>query len=166
MDLELKGKVALVTGGSKGIGRVVAEELALEGADVAICARTRDTLEATAKELARSTGRRIVPIVADTSDTAYSANRAQNRSESEKASGNGSVDSVSRSTASAAWTTNEGASINVVPADVMKSGTRSRTRAVFNADTSRTSRAHSANKSRSSSAPRRDRDKSKTRDSG
>jgi len=69
MDLELKDKVALVTGGSKGIGRLVAEELALEGVDVAICARTRETLEATATELANSTGRRIVPIVADTTDT-------------------------------------------------------------------------------------------------
>ena len=39
MDLELKGKKAIVTGGSKGIGRAVAETLTKEGADVAICAR-------------------------------------------------------------------------------------------------------------------------------
>ena len=65
MDLELGGKVALVTGGSKGIGKAVALELAREGADVAICARTRDVLEETARELAQETGRRIVPLVTD-----------------------------------------------------------------------------------------------------
>src|SRR5262245_61431496 len=42
MDLGLKGKRALVTGGSKGIGRAVAERFADEGADVAICARNAD----------------------------------------------------------------------------------------------------------------------------
>ena len=41
MDLGLKGKIALVTGGSKGLGRAIAEELAKEGADVSICARGR-----------------------------------------------------------------------------------------------------------------------------
>ncbi len=69
MDLDLEGKVAIVTGGSKGIGKAIALELAKEGVDVAICARTLETLENTAKELAEKTGRRIVPIVADTTKT-------------------------------------------------------------------------------------------------
>ena len=69
MDLNLEGKVAIVTGGSKGIGKAIALELAKEGVDVAICARTLETLESTAKELAERTGRRILPIVADTTKT-------------------------------------------------------------------------------------------------
>jgi NAD(P)-dependent dehydrogenase (short-subunit alcohol dehydrogenase family) len=70
MDLELNGKVAIVTGGSRGVGKAIALELAHEGVDVVICGRARDTLEAAAKELAGATGRRIVPIPADTTDRA------------------------------------------------------------------------------------------------
>src|ERR1700737_278238 len=70
MDLELGGKTAIVTGGSRGIGKAIARELAHEGVDVAIVARSVDALEATAAELAEETGRVIVPIVADTGSDA------------------------------------------------------------------------------------------------
>lgn len=66
MDLELTGKTAIVTGGSRGIGKAAARQLALEGVDVAIAARTKDALEATAEELRKETGRRVLPIVVDT----------------------------------------------------------------------------------------------------
>ncbi len=65
MDLGLQGKHAIVTGGSLGIGKAIARELAREGVDVAIVARTKDQLEATARELSAETGRRIIPLVAD-----------------------------------------------------------------------------------------------------
>jgi NAD(P)-dependent dehydrogenase (short-subunit alcohol dehydrogenase family) len=66
MDLELAGKTAIVTGGSRGIGKAIARALANEGVDVAIVARSVDTLRESASELAELTGRTIVPIVADT----------------------------------------------------------------------------------------------------
>jgi NAD(P)-dependent dehydrogenase (short-subunit alcohol dehydrogenase family) len=70
MDLQLAGKRALVTGGSRGIGKVIAQALALEGVDVAIAARTHDALDKTAHAIGTATGRRIVPLVADTGDDA------------------------------------------------------------------------------------------------
>jgi NAD(P)-dependent dehydrogenase (short-subunit alcohol dehydrogenase family) len=66
MDLELSGKRALVTGGSRGIGKAIARQLAFEGVDCVICARNLQPLEDSAKELASQTGRKVVPIVADT----------------------------------------------------------------------------------------------------
>ena len=68
MDLELVSKSAIVTGGSRGIGKAIARQLALEGVDVAVVARGRPELEATATELSEETGRRFLPIVADTGD--------------------------------------------------------------------------------------------------
>jgi NAD(P)-dependent dehydrogenase (short-subunit alcohol dehydrogenase family) len=65
MDLGLIGKKALVTGASAGIGKAIANALAREGADVAICARRAEPLERAASEIADATGRRIVPIPAD-----------------------------------------------------------------------------------------------------
>jgi 3-oxoacyl-[acyl-carrier protein] reductase len=67
MDLGLKGKVALVTGASKGIGRGIAAELVAEGARVAISSSSRERVEATAAELG-ATG-----YVHDTSDLDHAA---------------------------------------------------------------------------------------------
>lgn len=65
--MELNGKVAVVTGGSRGIGKAIARRLAEEGADVVISARTSEALEATAKEISSATGRRVEPVPADLS---------------------------------------------------------------------------------------------------
>src|SRR4030088_1008183 len=65
MDLGLRDKHAIVTGGSRGIGKAIARELAREGVDVAIVARNQGDLEATARELGTETNRRIVPLAAD-----------------------------------------------------------------------------------------------------
>ena len=51
MDLGLRGKKAMVTGGTRGIGRAIAERFATEGADVAICARNADEVAATVSAL-------------------------------------------------------------------------------------------------------------------
>src|ERR1700740_3598284 len=65
MDLGLHGKHAIVTGGSRGIGKAIARELAGEGVDVAIVARNKEALETTARELGAETNRRILPLAAD-----------------------------------------------------------------------------------------------------
>ena len=70
MDLKLAGKTAIVSGGSKGIGKAVARQLAREGVDVALAARNMDDLNAAAKEIANETGRRVISISTDTSDDA------------------------------------------------------------------------------------------------
>jgi 3-oxoacyl-[acyl-carrier protein] reductase len=64
MDLGLKGKCALVTGASKGLGRAIAEDLAKEGAHVSLCARGKEDLEKTAAEV-RAHGVKVVAIPAD-----------------------------------------------------------------------------------------------------
>ena len=69
MDLGISGRVALVTGGSRGLGRQSALALAGEGVNVAICGRTRETLDRTVDEI-RSIGVSSIGVVADVSDTA------------------------------------------------------------------------------------------------
>src|SRR5512143_2230347 len=66
MDLQLAGKRALVTGGSRGIGKAVARALALEGCDVALLARNEAALAASAAELAAVSGRTVVGVRGDT----------------------------------------------------------------------------------------------------
>lgn len=67
MDLGIQGKVALVTGGSRGLGREAAMSLAREGANVAICGRTQDSLDKTVAEL-KAFGNEAIGIVADVSN--------------------------------------------------------------------------------------------------
>jgi NAD(P)-dependent dehydrogenase (short-subunit alcohol dehydrogenase family) len=69
MDLGLKGKVAVVTGGTQGIGRATALRFAREGANVAICARNADRLEQTSAEL-RKAGVDVLSMSADCSKPA------------------------------------------------------------------------------------------------
>lgn len=69
MDLGLTGRRALVTGGSKGIGYAVADELLAEGAAVAICSRTAEELERAAGELQHEhPDATLVHVVADVTD--------------------------------------------------------------------------------------------------
>jgi 3-oxoacyl-[acyl-carrier protein] reductase len=67
VDLGLTGSSAVVTGGSKGIGRATARLLAEEGCDVAIVARGQELLEKTARDIENATGRTVLPLVGDMS---------------------------------------------------------------------------------------------------
>jgi NAD(P)-dependent dehydrogenase (short-subunit alcohol dehydrogenase family) len=74
MDLAMQDKKAIVTGASEGIGKAIARTLAREGADVAICARRQEPLEAAAAEIAKQTGRKIFAITADLTKPADAEN--------------------------------------------------------------------------------------------
>jgi len=64
MDLGLRGKFALVTGGSHGIGLATARHLAAEGCNVAVCSRSQERLDAATKEL-KAFGVRTLAVAAD-----------------------------------------------------------------------------------------------------
>ncbi|MFQ5680345.1 MAG: SDR family oxidoreductase [Gemmatimonadota bacterium] len=65
MELGLNGKTALVAASSQGLGRAAAEELAAEGADLVLCARTEETLRQTAEEIRGSTGVEVLAVPTD-----------------------------------------------------------------------------------------------------
>jgi NAD(P)-dependent dehydrogenase (short-subunit alcohol dehydrogenase family) len=65
MDLRLKGRAAVVTGASKGIGKAVARSLAQEGVNLVMLARTRETIEQAAEELRRDHGVKTLALQAD-----------------------------------------------------------------------------------------------------
>lgn len=65
MDLGLKDRVAIVAASSTGLGKAVAQGLAREGAKLALCARSRDTLEATADEIRGETGAEVFARATD-----------------------------------------------------------------------------------------------------
>ena len=67
MDLGLKGRVAVIGGGSKGLGRACANSLAKEGANLVICSRNPDDLDRAAKEIRSVTGADVLPVAADLS---------------------------------------------------------------------------------------------------
>ena len=66
-ELGLKGKIAVITGGSDGLGRATAERLADEGAKVVICARREDHLQRVAKDIAARSGAEVIGVRADVS---------------------------------------------------------------------------------------------------
>lgn len=70
LDLELGGKVAIVTGGSEGIGKATARRLCAEGVAVVICARRPDVLARAVDEIRAATGGKIVGVQADVTQPA------------------------------------------------------------------------------------------------
>lgn len=70
MQLGLDGKVAMITGGSKGIGLQTALQLSQEGARVAICARDAVGLEQAKRDILNETGKEIFTVVADMTNKA------------------------------------------------------------------------------------------------
>jgi len=66
----LKGKVVIITGASRGIGRAIAESLAKEGVNLVIAARGKETLEATAAQIAKAYGVKVLAVPCDVSKQA------------------------------------------------------------------------------------------------
>jgi NAD(P)-dependent dehydrogenase (short-subunit alcohol dehydrogenase family) len=78
LELGLEGRVAVITGGSKGIGRAIARGLAAQGVELILLARGMDALEATAEDIRRQHGVRVMAVEADIT-SADSVQRAAQR---------------------------------------------------------------------------------------
>jgi len=70
VDLGLRGKVALVSASSKGLGRAIAEELAAEGTDLVMCARGADALREAADSIRKNSRVKVIDVAADVSQQA------------------------------------------------------------------------------------------------
>jgi NAD(P)-dependent dehydrogenase (short-subunit alcohol dehydrogenase family) len=70
MDLRLKGRVAVITGASRGIGKAIAKGLAGEGVHIVMLARGKESLDQAAEEIRRGQGVRVLAIAADIRDAA------------------------------------------------------------------------------------------------
>jgi NAD(P)-dependent dehydrogenase (short-subunit alcohol dehydrogenase family) len=109
MDLQLNGKVAIVTGASKGIGAATARYLANEGCDVVLVARSGELLTRLAASIAAESGRRAHAVVADLSCSADIARLAQAWSQADVLVNNagaipgGRLDEIDEATWRAAW---------------------------------------------------------------
>ena len=68
MDLEIKGKKALLTGSSKGIGYAIAHRLAMEGCDVVLIARSKTELSDAAHQIRLDSGRTVEVMAMDLAD--------------------------------------------------------------------------------------------------
>src|SRR5579863_9829893 len=65
MELGLKGRVAAITGGSRGIGKAIARGLAAEGVNLVLLARGKEQLEKAAEEVSQESGVQVLPVAAD-----------------------------------------------------------------------------------------------------
>ena len=65
METGLRGKIAMISGASKGIGRAIAEKLAAEGASLSLCARSAEPLRAVAKQIEDKHGTACLAVPAD-----------------------------------------------------------------------------------------------------
>jgi 3-oxoacyl-[acyl-carrier protein] reductase len=70
LDLGIRGKVALVSASSRGLGRAIAEELAAEGVNLVVCARGAEALRQTADDIRQRSGVEVVDVAVDVSDPA------------------------------------------------------------------------------------------------
>ena len=68
MDLELTNRHGIVVGGSRGIGKAIARQLAEEGMDLVLVARDPERLHDSAQEIAEASNRRVYPVVCDVTD--------------------------------------------------------------------------------------------------